>query len=80
MAYDESKTCFNCFWEWEDNGFSRCTRMPPNTVLWDKTAIDLTTSMKSIYAPAPGIPACGEWLTREAPEEVIEPPTIQGKE
>lgn len=73
MAFGPDKTCFNCFWEWEDEGFSRCTRLPPLPILHDPVAIDATRMNKISFAPCPGIPACGEWRTRE----VIEPVEIE---
>ena len=71
MAQPDDKTCFNCFWEWEDAGLSRCTRLPPSPVLHDPVGPDVTTMNKVSYAPCPGRPACGEWQEIDLGDTVL---------
>ena len=70
MTQDADITCFNCFWEWEDEGFSRCTRLPPFPVLHDPVT-DVTKTNKVSYAPCPGKPACGEWAALDMNDTVL---------
>ena len=70
MAQDVSKTCFNCFWEWEDEGFSRCTRLPPAPLLHNPVGFDMRANTVS-YTPCPGRPACGEWQEIDLGDTVL---------
>ena len=71
MAQPEDRTCFNCFWEWEDEGLSRCTRLPPLPIFQSIVGEDVTRMNKTTYAPCPGSPACGEWQPLDMNDTVI---------
>jgi len=70
MPFDESKTCFNCFWAWLKEGEIRCTRLPPSPLAQDAQAPDIAKFNKTTYVRCPGIPGCGEW--QEIPQVEVD--------
>lgn len=68
MPLDSTKTCFTCFWAWEENRILRCTRLPPSPLLRGISSGDINIANKTDYVRCPLIPGCGEWKAIEVPD------------
>ena len=79
MSFDESRTCFNCFFRLIEGTEDICRFNAPMPILQGKVTPDIRQDNRTLFAPCPG-PACGQWQPENEPEieEVL--PTLIEKE